>query len=101
MPRGDRAKWGGRRQTTRPDAKKAGRPPQSTTLHIGDAVALRYGVNRPLELGEVTEIMRGIPRTTVIQLRNGETIWLLIETPKAALTAYDTVSALSPDERKP
>jgi hypothetical protein len=64
-------------------APGAGRPPQSITLRIGDGIAFRYGVNTPLELGEVAEIKRGIPRTVVIQLReSGERIWLLVETPK-------------------
>lgn len=83
MPRGDRANWGGSREAIRPDAKKPGRPPQSITFRIGDAVALRYGHNTPMELGEVTEMHRGIPRTVVIELRNGETVWLLVETPAA------------------
>ena len=60
----------------------AGRPPQSTTLRLGDGVAIRYGHNAPLELGEVKEIVRGIPRTVVIELRSGITLWLLAETPK-------------------
>lgn len=60
----------------------AGRPPQSTTLRVGDGIAIRYGYNTPMELGEVVEIIRGIPRTVVIQLRNGERVWLLVETPK-------------------
>ena len=65
----------------------AGRPPQSTTLHIGDGIAIKYATkdgSTPFELGEVTEIKRGIPRTTVITLRGGTTIYLLAETPKLA-----------------
>lgn len=73
MP-GSKGKSGGERPG-------AGRPPRSTTLRIGDGIALRYGYNTPLELGEVIEIKRG-PRTAVIQLRNGVTVWLLAETPK-------------------
>lgn len=65
-----------------PKGKGGGRPPQSTTLRLGDGVAIRYGYNRPLDLGKVTEIIRGIPRTVVIELRNGFTVWLLAETPK-------------------
>jgi hypothetical protein len=60
----------------------AGRPPQSITFRIGDGVALRYGANSPLALGEVTELHRGIPRSVRIELRNGETVWLLVETPE-------------------
>lgn len=42
MPRGDRSNWGGRRETTRPDAKKAGRPKGFATvrLPIADAQSL-------------------------------------------------------------
>lgn len=81
MPRGDKWNHGGRRVATRPDAKQPGRPPQSITFRLGDAIAFRYGYNTPLELGEVVEMHRGIPRTVVIQLRNGEKVWLLVETP--------------------
>jgi hypothetical protein len=72
---------GSNRQPGAPALPGAGRPPQSITFRIGDAIAFRYGVNTPLELGEVTEMHRGIPRTVVIQLRNGEKVWLLVETP--------------------
>lgn len=65
-------------------SKKLGRPPQSITFRLGDGIAFRYGVNTPLELGEVVEIRRGIPRTVVIQLRNGEKVWLLVETPTSS-----------------
>lgn len=34
MPRGDRTNWGGRRTTTRPDAKQAGRPKAFATVRI-------------------------------------------------------------------
>ncbi len=60
----------------------AGRPPQSTTLRVGDGIAIRFGHGAPLELGEVTEIKRGMPRTTVITMRSGLTVWLLAETLK-------------------
>lgn len=59
-----------------------GRPPQSMTLRVGDTAAIRYGWNTPLQLGEVKEIKRGMPRTAIIELRNGTTLWLLVETPK-------------------
>lgn len=62
--------------------KTRSRPPQSTTLRLGDGIAIRYGANTPLELGEITAIHRGIPRTVVVTLRNGVTVWLLAETPK-------------------
>lgn len=62
----------------------AGRPPASLTLRVGDGIALRYGERTPLELGAVTELHRGRPRTAVIALRNGETVWLLVETPQEA-----------------
>lgn len=74
-------KRGSNRTKGAPALPGAGRPPQSTTLRVGDGIAIRYGANTPLELGEVVEIKRGIPRTTVIQLRDGTTIWLLAETP--------------------
>jgi hypothetical protein len=67
--------WGGARSG-------AGAHPKSITFRIGDGIAFRYGVNTPLELGEVVELRRGIPRTAIIQLRNGEKVWLLVETPK-------------------
>lgn len=60
----------------------SGRPPQSITFRIGDGILFRYGVNTPMEIGEVAEIKRGIPRTVIIQLREGERVWLLVETPK-------------------
>ena len=63
----------------------AGRPPRSTVLRIGDGIAIKYameGGSTPFKLGEVAEITRGIPRTTVIKLRNGDTIYLLAETPR-------------------
>lgn len=78
MP-GVKGKSGGQR-------KGAGRPPHSTVLRVGDGIAVKYamdGGSTPFELGEVVEIKRGIPRTTVIKLRNGETVYLLAETPKA------------------
>ena len=78
MP-GTKGKSGGLR-------KGADRPPQSTVLRVGDGVALKYAMDSgstPFELGQVVEIKRGIPRTTVIKLRNGETVYLLAETPKA------------------
>lgn len=76
---------GSNRTKGAPALPGAGRPPQSITLRLGDGIAFRYGVNTPLELGEVTEIKRGIPRTVVMQLReSGERIWLLVETPKDA-----------------
>lgn len=75
-------KRGFNRQPGAPALPGAGRPPQSTTLRIGDGVAIRYGYNTPLELGEVKEIVRGIPRSVRIELRNGITVWLLAETPK-------------------
>ena len=65
--------------------KGAGRPPQSTVLRVGDGIAIKYATkdgSTPFELGEVIAIKRGIPRTTVIQLRNGETVYLLAETPR-------------------
>jgi len=34
MPRGDRANWGGRRTTTRPDAKPTGRPKIFATVRL-------------------------------------------------------------------
>lgn len=35
-----------------------------------------------MEIGEVIEIKRGIPRTVVMRLReSGERVWLLVETP--------------------
>lgn len=34
MPRGNRANWGGRRSTSRPDAKKAGRPKVFAAVRI-------------------------------------------------------------------
>jgi hypothetical protein len=74
-------KRGSNRQTGAPALPGAGRPPQSITFRIGDAAAMRYGHNTPLELGDVVEMHRGVPRTVVIQLRNGETVWLLVETP--------------------
>ena len=69
--------------------KALGRPPliHSTVLRVGDGIAIKYameGGSTPLEWGEVIEIKRGITRTTVIKLRNGETVYLLAETPKAA-----------------
>lgn len=61
----------------------AGALPKSITLKIGDGILFRYGHNTPMEIGEVIEIKRGIPRTVVMQLReSGERIWLLVETPK-------------------
>ena len=75
-------KRGQHRKRGAPALPGAGRPPQSTVLRIGDGVAIRYGHNTPMELGEIKEIIRGIPRTTVIELRNGVTVWLLAETPK-------------------
>ena len=74
-------KRGSNRTKGSPALPGAGRPPQSITFRLGDAIAFRYGHNTPLELGEVTELQRGIPRTVVIQLRDGEKVWLLIETP--------------------
>lgn len=74
---------GSNRQAGAPALPGAGRPPQSITLRIGDGIAFRYGVNTPLELGEVVEIKRGIPRTVVLQLREGERVWILVETPTA------------------
>lgn len=74
-------KRGSNRRPGAPALPGAGRPPQSITFRIGDAVALRYGFNTPMELGEVTEMHRGQPRTVVVQLRNGETVWLMVETP--------------------
>jgi len=64
------------------ERQKVVRPPRSTKLHIGDGILLRYGYNTPMEIGEVIEIKRGIPRTIIIQLRNGERVWILVETPK-------------------
>ena len=78
-----KTKRGSNRQAGAPALPGAGRPPKSITFRVGDAIALRYGHNTPLEVGEVTEMHRGIPRTVVIQLRNGETVWVLIETPVA------------------
>lgn len=59
-----------------------GAKPRSAKLRLGDGVALRVGEGAPLQLGEVKEIVRGMPRTVIIELRNGETVWLLVETPK-------------------
>lgn len=59
-----------------------GRPPKSATLRLGDGIGLRVGAGTMLQIGEVVEIKRGIPRTVVIDLRNGERVWLLAETPK-------------------
>lgn len=78
------SKRGSNRTKGAPALPGAGRPPQSTTLRLGDGVAIRYGEGTALELGEVAEIYRGLPRTVVIQLRNGTTVWLLAETPKSA-----------------
>lgn len=78
-------KRGLHRQKGQPGHPGAGRPPKSTTLRIGDGIAIKYATkdgSTPFELGEVTEIIRGIPRTTVILLRNGKTVYLLAETPK-------------------
>lgn len=75
---------GSNRTKGAPALPGAGRPPQSTILRVGDGIAIRYGAGAPLELGEVTEIMRGTPRTTVIMLRTGEMIWILAETAKGA-----------------
>jgi hypothetical protein len=76
-------KRGSNRQPGAPALPGAGRPPQSITLRVGDGIALRYGFSTPLELGEVVEIKRGIPRSVRIELRNGTTVWVLAETPKA------------------
>jgi hypothetical protein len=73
---------GSNRPKGAPALPGAGRPPQSITLRIGDGIAFRYGVNTPLELGDVIEIKRGIPRMVVLQLREGERVWILVETPK-------------------
>ncbi len=78
-------KRGQHRTAGSPALPGAGRPPKSTILRVGDGIAIKYvkdGYSTAMELGEVTEIRRGIPRTTVIKLRNGETIYLLAETPK-------------------
>lgn len=75
---------GSNRTKGAPALPGAGRPPQSIMFRLGDGIAFRYGVNTPMELGEVVEMHRGIPRTVVIQLRNGEKIWLLVETPESA-----------------
>jgi hypothetical protein len=41
MPRGDKGNWGGRRITTRPDAKKPGRPRTSVQVVVDlDTAAL-------------------------------------------------------------
>lgn len=80
-------KRGSNRQTGDPALPGAGRPPQSTVLRIGDGIAIKYVTkdgSTPFELGEVKAINRGIPRTTVILLRNGDTIYLLAETPRIA-----------------
>ena len=76
-------KRGSNRQLGAPALPGAGRPPQSTILRVGDGIAIKYATkdgSTPFELGDVTKIIRGIPRTTIIQLRNGETIYLLAET---------------------
>ena len=81
-----KSKRGSNRQAGAPALPGAGRPPQSTTLRIGDGVAIKYAKDdssTAFELGEVKEIIRGIPRTVRIELRNGMTVWLLAETPKA------------------
>lgn len=39
MPRGDRANWGGKRTSSRPDAKKAGRPKAFSTVKVPAAHA--------------------------------------------------------------
>lgn len=75
-------KRGANRPKGAPALPGAGRPPQSMTLKVGDGVAIRYGWNTQMELGKVTEIKRGIPRTAIVELRNGTTVWLLVETPK-------------------
>lgn len=80
MPRGSNRPKGA------PALPGSGRPPQSTRLNIGDGVAIKTvsdGHSTAFELGTVARIERGIPRTVVIELRNGDTIYLLSETPKA------------------
>jgi hypothetical protein len=72
---------GSNRSKGAPALPGAGRPPQSTVLRVGDGIALRVGAGTPLELGEVQEIKRGKPRTVIIAMRDGTTVWLLAETP--------------------
>lgn len=75
------SKRGSNRTKGAPALPGAGRPPHSTTLRLGDAVAIRYGEGTLLEPGVVVKIHRGQPRTVVIDLQNGLTVWLLAETP--------------------
>ena len=58
---------------------------QSTKIRVGERIAIKYakgGRSTALELGEVKEIRRGIPRTIVIAMADGSTIYLFAETPR-------------------
>jgi hypothetical protein len=57
----------------------------STKLHVNDRIAIKYaqaGSSTAFEMGHVKEIRRGIPRTVVIDLDGGITIYMLVEAPK-------------------
>jgi len=58
---------------------------RSTRINVGDGIAIKYakdGGSTAFELGHVQSIRRGIPRTIVIAMRDGSTVYLLAETPK-------------------
>ena len=57
----------------------------TTKLHVNDRIAIKYaqaGSSTMLETGYIKRIKRGIPRTVVIEMDGGITIFLLIDSPK-------------------
>ncbi len=58
---------------------------KSTRLKVGDGIAIKYakkGSSTALELGKITRIRNGRPRTIVIAMDNGSILYMLAETPK-------------------
>ncbi len=58
---------------------------KSTRLKVGDSIAIKYakkGSSTALELGKITRIRNGRPRTIVITMDDGLILYMLAETPK-------------------
>jgi hypothetical protein len=70
MPRGDRAAWGGRRQTARPDARAGGRTPDliKAARLISDRL-LRHAEKFSTEtLNELGEVLRSAASSVEVEL---------------------------------
>ena len=57
----------------------------TTKLHVNDRIAIKYaqaGSSTAFEVGYIKQIKRGIPRTIIIEMDGGITIYMLVEAPK-------------------